>query len=453
MKRILTLLSALLLSPLGLIEAAESSGLPSAAVGPTGSIAADALPTGGSAGTPADTSPTSPDTKAAVVAKTPWGLHVQADGTLTLAGEPFYGIGLCFYDGFLRTLRKPPYKPYAPSLKKIAASKIPFIRMPFSGFWPDELKRYQSAPEEYFREMDLFVKACEENHIGIIATLFWTKFSVSDVVGETVNQIGNPASKTMEYTRTYVRDVVTRYQNSPAIWGWEIGNEFNLAADLDKQGQPPLGYPYVLPARGTPAQRGPDDRITSQDVETYFTEVEKAVRSVDPYRIISNGTADFRGSQYNLRTHRAWRDDTEEELKAIMNVFSPRSVDTISVHITLDKEKDGLSQKRFNRTVEIEELLKIYVTLAKQSGKVLYMGEFHGDTEANFVRKLDAIQAAGMQLCSLWNFADEASSKTKSFSDDSFMFTRTAEANQNYRSQGLQKTDPYWPKRPASSSK
>ena len=302
--------------------------------------------------------------------------------------------------------------------------------------------------------MDLFVKTCEENNIGIIADLFWTKFSVSDVVGESVNQIGNPASKTMEYARKYVRDVVSRYKDSPAIWGWEIGNEFNLAADLDKQGEPPLGYPYVLASKGTPAQRGPADRITSQDVEVYFTEVEKAIRSIDSYRMISNGTADFRASQYHLRTERALRqDDTVEELRAIMDVFSPRTVDVISVHITLDKDKDGMSQKRFGRTVELEELLAICVQLAKQSKKVLYMGEFHGDTDANFVRKVDAIRTSGMQLSSLWNYGDAPNLKTKSFSDDSFMFTRTAEANQHYRVQGLQNVETYWLKTSRSAAR
>ena len=32
--------------------------------------------------------------------------------------------------------------------------------------------------------------------------------------------------------RTYIREVVSRYVNSPAIWGWEFGNEYNLPADL-----------------------------------------------------------------------------------------------------------------------------------------------------------------------------------------------------------------------------
>ncbi len=381
------------------------------------------------------------------------GLHVEADGTLTLAAKPFYGIGLCYYDGFLRTIRNAKYSPYAPSLKKLSDSKIPFIRVPFSGFWPNELRVYQTKPEQYFREMDLFVKTCEENQIGIIADLFWTKFSVSDVVGESVNQIGNPTSKTLEYARKYVRDVVSRYKNSPAIWGWEIGNEFNLAADLDKQGEPPLGYPYVLVSRGTPAQRGPADRITSEDVVVFFSEIEKVIRSMDPYRIISNGTADFRANQYHLRSERTWTNDSEEELKSIMDIFSPRTVNVVSVHITLDKDKDGMSQKRFNRIVEIEELLAIYVKLAQQSKKVLYMGEFHGDTDANFVRKIEALKASGMQLSSLWNYGDEANAKTKSFSDESFMFTRTAEANQHYRGHGLQNVENYWRKSSASSSR
>ena len=74
----------------------------------------------------------------------------------------------------------------------------------------------------------------------------------------------------------------------------------------------------------------------------------------------------------------------------------------------------------------------------------MYMGEFHGDTDPNFVRKVNAIRASGMQLSSLWNYGDAANAKTKSFSDDSFMFTRTAEANQHYRSEGLQSVDAYW---------
>ena len=52
-----------------------------------------------------------------------------------------------------------------------------------------------------------------------------------DLVGEPRNQWGNPQSKTRQFMRTYIREVVSRYVNSPAIWGWEFGNEYNLSLD------------------------------------------------------------------------------------------------------------------------------------------------------------------------------------------------------------------------------
>ena len=54
---------------------------------------------------------------------------------------------------------------------------------------------------------------------------------VPDLVGESCNQWGNPESKTRQFMRTYVREVVSRYVNSPAIWGWEFGSEYNLSLD------------------------------------------------------------------------------------------------------------------------------------------------------------------------------------------------------------------------------
>ncbi len=53
-----------------------------------------------------------------------------------------------------------------------------------------------------------------------------------DLVGEPMDQWGNPESKVHEWMREYVREVVTRYRYSPAIWAWEMGNEFGLQASL-----------------------------------------------------------------------------------------------------------------------------------------------------------------------------------------------------------------------------
>jgi hypothetical protein len=37
-----------------------------------------------------------------------------------------------------------------------------------------------------------------------------------------MDQWGNPESKVHEWMREYVREVVTRYRNSPAIWAWRF---------------------------------------------------------------------------------------------------------------------------------------------------------------------------------------------------------------------------------------
>jgi hypothetical protein len=75
------------------------------------------------------------------------------------------------------------------------------------------------------------VHAAEESNVGLIADLFWKSYAVPDLVGEPRGQWGNAQSKTRQFMRTYIREVVSRYVNSPAIWGWEFGNEYNLSLD------------------------------------------------------------------------------------------------------------------------------------------------------------------------------------------------------------------------------
>ena len=39
---------------------------------------------------------------AAAAGTSNYGFHVEADGTITVGGKPFYGVGVNFYDGFNR---------------------------------------------------------------------------------------------------------------------------------------------------------------------------------------------------------------------------------------------------------------------------------------------------------------------------------------------------------------
>jgi len=92
-----------------------------------------------------------------------------------------------------------------------------------------------------------------------------------------------------------IDDVVGRYKDSPAIWGWECGNEYNLAGDLPyDHSQPyPAGWlPPIIPSLGTPTTRDPARDFFTSDMNTMiFTAFANEVRKIDPDRIIVSGNS------------------------------------------------------------------------------------------------------------------------------------------------------------------
>jgi len=56
------------------------------------------------------------------------GLTVTRDGTLTRNGTPYRGVGVNYYDAFLRTLMHPSDNSYRDGFRKLAANHIPFVR-------------------------------------------------------------------------------------------------------------------------------------------------------------------------------------------------------------------------------------------------------------------------------------------------------------------------------------
>ena len=98
-------------------------------------------------------------------------------------------------------------------------------------------------------------------------SLFWFSATVLDIVGEPLDRWANPQSKTQAFMREYVREVVTRYRDNPAIWVWEFGNEYSLEASLPnaKDHRPP-----VWPDLGTPGGRTERDDLTFAMVHLAF---------------------------------------------------------------------------------------------------------------------------------------------------------------------------------------
>lgn len=326
------------------------------------------------------------------------------DGALYKDGRLYRAVGINYFSAFCRTLADPGDVSYRDGFAVLASHKIPFIRFNAGGFWPCEWKAYREDKEAYFKRMDAVVAAAREAGLGLIPSLFWLNACVPDLAGEPRNQWANPDSKTVAFMRQYVREVVTRYEGEPAIWAWELGNEYSLECDLPNAAD---FRPLVHVALGTAASRSEADDLTHDMVVAASRLFAEEVRRHDPHRLITTGHSLPRPAAQHLRRERAWKDDSVEEFSQNLLEVSPDPVNLISVHLY------PFDRKRFGRTdVAYAEILKIAQAAASRAGKVLFVGEFGAPEEKGEVRQareqalamFDAIVESEVPLAALWNF-------------------------------------------------
>jgi len=332
----------------------------------------------------------------------PLGLTVGPDGTLLRGGRPYRGIGVNYFDCFARTLADRKDTGYRDGFAALARLGIPFCRFSACPFWPAQYKLYLEDRAEYFARMDRVVEAAEEHGIGLIPSLFWYSAAVPDVVGEPRDQWGNPGSKTHAFMRTYVREMVVRYRRSPAVWGWEFGNEYNLDADLPNAA---AHRPKIVPTLGTPTSRSARDDLTHEAIATAFAAFAREARRLDPHRAIFTGNSAPRPSAWHQWKETSWTQDTPEQFAERLLRDNPDPVDTVTAHVYWD------AQKRFGRQAAVEEFLRLAMAAARGAGKPLFVGEFGasasqgGDAGAvreRFARVLGAIERTGVPLAALW---------------------------------------------------
>ncbi|HSV99425.1 MAG TPA: ADP-ribosylglycohydrolase family protein [Sedimentisphaerales bacterium] len=359
----------------------------------------------------------------AVVQQPPLGLSSR-DGMLLKKGVPYRGIGVNYFDAFARTLADPNDPSYDDGFRVLAEHGIPFVRFMCTGYWPAEMKLYRQDKERYFKLLDDVVRSAQKHGVGLIPSLFWYMPMVPDLVGEPCDQWGNPQSKTHEFMRTYVKEVVTRYVDSPAVWGWEFGNEYNLDADLPNAKD---HLPALVPNLGTPQARSDRDILTHDMIRTAFREFAKEVRKHDPTRMICTGNSIPRPSAWHQMREGTWTRDSSGQFAEMLAGDNPDPTDTISVHIYAD------AADRLGEAVEA----------AAKAGKPLFVGEFGepGDgpqTKKRFESLLRRIEDLHVPLAALWVF-DFAGQKEWSVRPDNvrgYQLGAIAETNHRIRRSG-----------------
>ncbi|MEN8254897.1 MAG: cellulase family glycosylhydrolase [Verrucomicrobiota bacterium] len=340
------------------------------------------------------------------------GLVVK-DGAFYKDGRPARAIGINYFNAFYRKLGPEGSETnladcsHREGFETLRKYEIPFIRFCAGGFYPKEWASYQNDKEAWFKALDQLVADAEEVGLGLVPSLFWAASTVPDLVGEPLDQWGNPQSKTHAFMRQYTVEVVSRYKDSPAIWGWEFGNEYLHAADLP---QPEMGRGWIAPEFGTPAERTARDKMYRKNVWVAYQAFADTVRSIDPTRPVFSGDVMPRPFAYHNWSEASWGTDSREEWSEIFRKDNA-AMDTLSAHLYYYEQAEESRDAGFMEYGP-EEQLPFLMEIARASGKPLFIGEFgpapkektREEERRQFEFLLNLIVENEVPVSALWNF-------------------------------------------------
>jgi len=314
------------------------------------------------------------------------GLNVNRQGVLEKDGRPYRGIG-ANYVGALRQLLRNSDKPSVlHDLQQLHQYHIPFIRFPALAAWGSParcraylLKVYASAPQRYFHAMDKLCAMANRYHIGLIPSLFFTRWP-NDLAGQKgLTAWNNKHSRTYKIWTTYVKNMVRRYAHNRAIWGWEFGNELNLNVDLPNAGQhggylPSLGYTHV-------------------QMWALYTRFVRLIRRYDPQHIIEAGNSRPRWSSWHNMVKHSWQRDTLHQWATMLKKDNA-AFDMVCVH------EYGASAPANIARVAV---------LAARWHKPVFVGEFgvpgsKAKSRRLFNAMLQSIVESNIALSAVWAF-------------------------------------------------
>lgn len=332
---------------------------------------------------------------------------VVRDGKLYRDGKVYRAFGVNYCDLFQELLDHPNSTRTLSGLRFLGEKKIPFVRFWASGFWPVSWDLYFKDKAEWFRRLDLVVHTAEKAGVGLIPDLFWNADTFPMLVGETQDQWGNLNSKTIAFMRQYTREVVTRYRNSPAIWGWEFANEMNLSCDL------PNGMQFLgksMPSLKWDLAADPRNLYTHQIADVAYRAFADEVRKYDKTRFIETGNSCPRAGAYHmgLKLEPIWGPDDRQEAFDAFKWYAPSAMDMISVHVYGDEP----AKLKYAGGEGIEHTVATLKDFATRVGQPLFIGEFAGTADNKLASHfkqwqkmlLDSMLAHKVDLAAYWVF-------------------------------------------------
>lgn len=268
----------------------------------------------------------------------------------------------------------------------ISASEIgtKYLRVMVSGFYSPTLDVLKNDPSAFWSAMDELMVEFKTNDMKIIPSLGWNIYQFPDYFGETISDyIGDPNSLSYLFYKQFISDFVTRYKDQEVVLFYEIGNEYNLHADMSPN-HSFNNEPYT-------------GKFSTAQLRDFQKRIANHIRALDPAGMVGSGNSAPRPAAYHLMLQPAfspegpdWTPDSFDQFKEYVKILE-EGVDVISMHMY-----NGGGQARFGITGENSAEIVSYMNEAvEETGKLFFLGEF-GDRDPHVSVDSNAVFSQNM---------------------------------------------------------
>jgi hypothetical protein len=256
----------------------------------------------------------------------------------------------------------------------------------FGTTWgPERFGLFETDRSRWLAAFDRMLLAADNHGIAIVPSLLFNIQMLPDYVqrktGKQEGVVGylTPGSTSNALAVAYVTALVTRYRDDPRVLFWEIGNEYNLEADLSLQWK-------SRPLNAVP---------TSEQIRAFLAQIGTVIKRIDRKHLVTSGNSDMRPAAWHLReamrAHKAaadplnfpldWTKDTFPQYSEMVGYFSPAPLDLVSVHqYAPDPQTPEASDVSWLLPDRQHAVLLSWARVAAQDlKKPLFVGEF-GET-------------------------------------------------------------------------
>jgi hypothetical protein len=247
----------------------------------------------------------------------------------------YRNIGANIPDLFERFLRGDDAGAIA-TLTRARDAGVRFVRCFGTTWGPENFGLFEADRARWFGAFDRMLAAADAASIAVVPSLLFNIRMLPDYVRQKTGKVEGvtdyltPGSASNSLAVTYVTEVVSRYRNDPRVLLWEIGNEYNLEADLSAQWK----------------QRPASDIPNSDQVQAFLIQIAKLIKGLDRRHLVTSGNSDMRPYAWHIRqamlAHRKdanptdypmdWMKDSYDQYKQMLAFFNPPPLDIISVH-------------------------------------------------------------------------------------------------------------------------